>query len=309
MQVRSDEVPMTSDELQQSLFGAILQGDEGTLTELCNAHADAIVAQFPNWRRVPANLRANERAVQGWGHCLMTLATLFESAGIPDLMESLTGGADNLITRWTRTFTHADALARNGDYAASTEVLSSIAAEMEGAHGPIVDDYRPKVYGLLGTNAFHLGQPDEAMRFTTHALEDCRRSGDAAGVRAYTENRRVLAVAAMAESYDEHSVRVRRIRASIARAQDLSDDARFDQSNDILGDVIADIMSAGDGPGSEYAAKAFGLCGLNCLRIGDAAGARGHTITALAHCRTSGDADGVRVYTANLAHLDQSGND
>jgi tetratricopeptide (TPR) repeat protein len=297
---------MTPEELQQSLFNAILQDDQQTVIDLCNAHADAIVENFPAWKKVPANVRANEQAVQAWGHCLMTLANLFESAGIPDLMESLTGGADNVITRWTRTVAHATALAKNGDYLASTELLAPVAAEMEGAQGNVVDDYRAKVYGLLGTNAFHLGRPEEARRLTTLALEECRRTNDAAGVRTYTENLRVLAVATMADSTEEHSARVRRIRAAIAQAQDLSDLARFDQSNDLLDTALADIRAAGNGPGSEYAGKAFGLLGLNFLRIGDAARAREHTVTALEHCRAKDDTDGIRIYTANLANLDRS---
>ena len=298
---------MTPAQLQQALFTAILQGDNKTVADLCNAHVDAIIEYFPSWTKIPADVRNSERDVQAWAHCLMTLASLFESGGISELMDILTGGADGLITRWQRTFTNATALADSGDYSASTGLLLTLAAEMEGAQGNLVDDYRPKVYGLLGTNAFHLGRHDDARQFTTRALQECRRIGDAAGVRAYTENLRVLAVAARADSADDDSVRVRRVRSLIARAQDLSDDARFDQSNDLLDAALAEIKAAGDGPGSEYAGKAFGLLGLNCLRIGDAARARLHTMTALEYCRAQEDADGIRVYTANLAHLDQSG--
>jgi len=298
-------LPMTPYELQHALFTAILQEDDETLCNLCSEHAAAIVEHFPAWKRVPAEVRDNPQAVKAWGHCLMTLATLFESEGIPDLMEHLTGGAENVIVRWQRAFAHAGALAQNAQYEASSRLLETMAGELEGAQGDIVDDYRPKVYGLLGTNAFHLHRDEDAQRLTQRALEECRRIGDASGVRAYTENLRVLAAAAATRSTDERSVRMLRIRASIARAQDLSDEARFDQSNDLLSDAIADIDAAGDGPGGEYAGKAYGLLGLNCLRLGDRERARIHTTKALDCCRARNDADGIRFYTVNLAHLDR----
>ena len=294
---------MTPQELQQSLFNAILEGDGGTLNDLCNQYTAAIVEHFSNWTKAPPAIRANPQAVQAWGHCLMTLAQLFESAGIPDLMERLTGGADSV--RWRKTFTRANAVAQNGEYAASSQLLEALVRELDGAQGAIVDDYRSKAYGLLGTNAFRLGREDEARRLTSRALEECRRIGDASGVRTYIENLRVLAAAEATRSTDARTIRLLRIRASVARAQDLSDDARFDQSNDVLGTAIADIEAAGDGPGSEYAGKAYGLLGLNCLRLGDMVRARTHTTRALECCRSQNDADGIRIYTANLGHLDR----
>ena len=297
--------PTTPTELRDALFTAILQEDADRLMTLCNDYGGAIVEHFATWTKVPPEVRGHEQSMQAWAHCLMTLARLFEDNGVPDLMERLTGGADNPIVRWRDTFARASALAQAGDYEASSQLLANLSAEMKGAQGDIVDDYLPKAYGLLGTNAFHLGRHDEAVRFTRQALDDCRRSGDTAGVRAYTENLRVLAAAAAAASTDEASVRLCRIRASLARAQDLSDDARFDQSNDLLEEVLAEIAAAGDRPGREYRGKALGLLGLNCLRLGDSARARTHTTAALEDCRTRADGDGVRIYTANLAHLDR----
>jgi len=296
---------MKSTELQQSLFTAILQGNDLALKDICNKHADAILEYFPSWTQVPPAVAANPQAVQAWVHCLQTLATLFESVGIPDLMKHLTGDLVNICVRWQKTIARAKGLAQHGQYAASTELLEGLARELDHAQGNIVDDYRPKVYGLLGMNAFHLGHDDDAQRLTNRALEDCRRAGDASGVRVYTENLRVLAAAAATRSTDERDVRMLRIRAAIARAQDLSDDARFDQSNDALDTAIADIDAAGDGPGSEYAGKAYGLLGLNWLRLGDAAHARALTTKALEYCRSRNDADGVRTYASNLAHLDR----
>jgi tetratricopeptide (TPR) repeat protein len=290
--------------LRDALFAAILKGDDETLTALCNRYAAAIVEYFPEWTTVPVELRTNQDVMRAWGQCLMTLASLFEDQGIPDLMERLTGGAEDLFVRWRNTLAHASALAEAAEFAASSEVLSGLVAELERAQGDIVDNYRPKAYGLLGANAFQLGRYEEALRFTKMAVEDCRRSGDTAGVRAYTENLRILSVAVSTASDDEASLRLRRIRATIARAQDASDDGRFDQSNTLIDEALADIAAAQDGPGGEYRGKALGLLGLNHFRLGDTSRAHEHTSAALDACRAHADADGIRIYEANLARID-----
>jgi hypothetical protein len=297
--------PTTSDELRNALFTAILQGDDNGLDALCKQYAGAVVDHFEEWKKVPAEIRADEQSTRAWVHCVMTIATLFEAHGIPTLMQQLSGGSDNLIERWRGTLARAIALSQNGDYDASNELLEPLRVELVGAQGDVVDEFRPKTFGTLGKNAFYLGRRQQAVNFMRMALDDCTRSGDAAGVRAYSENLRVLTAASAAESDDAASLRLLRIRALIARAQDLSDAARYDQSCDSLDQTLREIDAAGDGPGSEYRGKALGLLGLNRFRMGDRSKAREHTAAALEDCRTRSDADGVRAYSANLAYLEK----
>jgi tetratricopeptide (TPR) repeat protein len=162
-----------------------------------------------------------------------------------------------------------------------------------------VDDYRPKVFGLVGSNFFKLGDRDQALKYTELALNECKRSGDAEGVRVYTENLRVLSAAIFAESADQESVRLRRIRSAIARAQDLSDSARFDLSSSVLDEVLNDI-GADKNAAAEYRGKVYGLLGLNSYRLGQIESARSYTEKALEECDTTSDVEGIRVYTANL---------
>jgi hypothetical protein len=295
--------PRTPDELRDALFDAILRGDDDSLLALCNQYQAAIAQFFPTWTTVPPELRGDEQAVRVWAHCLMTLAELFDANGIPDLMERLTGRDDNPLLRWQDTYAQADALASSGRYEDSTRLLSSMLDELGGAQGSAVDEIRPKVYGLLGSNAFHVGDLGEAERLTGLALEDCRRSGDHDGVRTYTENIRVLHAAAAAEAGDEPSRRLLRIRAALARAQDLSDQARYDRSNSVLHDVLTEITAAADGPGADLRAKALGLLGLNHHRLGNHARAVEFTTAALDESRFRGDDHGVRVYTLNSNQL------
>ncbi|HKI00785.1 MAG TPA: hypothetical protein VKK31_02280 [Thermoanaerobaculia bacterium] len=295
--------PKTSEELRAALFTAILDDDSETFLRFCTGYASAIIENFGDWTRVPEEARKDPEAVQAWGHCLMTLARIFADGGLPQLMERLTGGSDNPIIRWRNAFSRAGQLSQAGEYDASNEVLLRIAADMEGARGPAVDDYLPKVFGLLGSNFFRLGNPRQALEYTQLALEDCQRSGDAEGVRVYAENLRVLAAAASAESGEEASARLRRIRGGIARAQDLSDDARFDLSNSVLDEVLTEIGSADEATGAEYRGKIYGLLGLNHFRLNDSACARSYTERALEECDAASDSEGIRVYTANLSLL------
>jgi tetratricopeptide (TPR) repeat protein len=296
---------MTSTELRDALFTAILAQQNDALIAVCNQNVAEIVEHFGEWAIVPVAVRSDREALQRYGHCLMILAKLFEANGMPQLMERIAGGGDNIIVRWRNAYTQAKALADGGNYEESSRLLVELRARMEGAQGPVVDNYRPKILGLLGWNAFYRGRRDEAVEMTNLALADCRRIDDFTGIRAYTENLQVLAVAVTAESSDEGSVRLRRIRASLARAQDLSDDARFDQSNDLLEAALADIKSAEAGSGLEYHGKALGLLGLNFFRMGDMDAAREHTTNALAECQRRADIDGERIYSENLQRIDK----
>lgn len=293
----------TPDELRNALFDAILQGADDRVLALCNRYAAAIVEHFQKWTSLPPEVRADERAVQAWAHCLMTLADLFEANGIPDLMDRLTGRADNPIRRWQDTFARADALASTGRYDESTRLLCSMLDELRGAQGNAVDDILPKIYGMLGSNAFHVGDRREAERLTRLALEECRQSGDRGGVSTYTENLHMLQAAEAAEADDEPSRRLLRIRATLARAQDLSDQARYDRSNAVLHDALAEITAAANGPGADLRAKALGLLGLNYHRLGNRPHALEYTRVALDDCRSRGDDLGIRVYTLNMTHL------
>jgi tetratricopeptide (TPR) repeat protein len=295
--------PTTPEELQWALFQASRSADAETMMRLVNDYDQVILQNFAQWARVPEQLREDHTEVEAYGRFLMLVARLFERAGMPTLMERLAGNENNPIIRWRNSFNRAEQLGKSGDLTESNQLLFELIDDMKGAEGSAIDDYRPKILGLIGSNYFHLGNADEALRYTKAALEECRRSGDASGVRIYTENLQVLSVAASADSLDEKSVRVRRIRASIARAQDLSDEARYDLSNSILEEVLAEIGLSGKTTGAEYRGKVFGLLGLNCYRLANYEPARTYTENALKECSAAEDADGIRVYTANLAAI------
>jgi hypothetical protein len=59
----------------------------------------------------------------------------------------------------------------------------------------VTDEYRGKVYGLLGLNLFRLADPAQARYYTELALQHCTRVGDEQGARIYSFNLQVISKA------------------------------------------------------------------------------------------------------------------
>jgi hypothetical protein len=91
-------------------------------------------------------------------------------------------------------------------------------------------------------------------------------------------------------------------RTAILRAQRLSDQGRFQDSNVIL----AAVLSAG-GPSRRFRAKLLGLMGLNHHWLGEAEAALDCTRAAFRAATDAADRDGVRIYGASLAFLEAAG--
>jgi hypothetical protein len=175
---------------------------------------------------------------------------------------------------------------------------------MENYIGSAMDQYRPKVYGLLGTNYFWLRDLSNARKYTLLALEDCRRTGDEEGVRTYTENMALFSSGSDHGDSQAATPPVIRFRKEIARAQDLSDEVRYEESNEVLEAVLRKMNSLPVGSQEAFRGKVYGLLGLNLFRLGQMTDSRQYTELALKHCKQDGDEDGVRIYTLNIAVID-----
>lgn len=279
-------------ELRAALFKAILQRDGDKFTALCNKHAQSILEHFDDWRRPPETIRDNPEEMSAWGHCLIRIAEAFESAGHPQLLVSLVGDTeDNPISRWTNAFPKAHGLSDTGNYKQSNATLLEVVDEMRGSTGTAIDELRPKIYGLLGTNYFRMEDLANARHYTELALMDCERTGDLEGVAVYTEN---LAMLLTTESNSPTA----HCRKTIAKAQDFSDQFRYERSNALLRDVIEDIKANTEL--RPYRSKVYGLMGSNYYRLDDIQHAKDYTELAIQSCKEDGDDKGVRVYTENL---------
>ena len=282
-----------SQTLRDSLFTAIRQGDSDKFVALCNKHGSSIFEHFDKWKRPPEAIRQTPEEMNAWAHCLVTIAKAFESAGYPELFASLTGDTgDNPITGWTNAFANAHQMSEIGRYKESNATLLQILDEMKQTMGgSAVDRYRPKIYGLLGSNYFRMEDFGKAKRYTDLALADCERTGDREGVSVYTDTLATL-LAADSNSQAAHC------RKTIAKAQDFSDELQQERSNGLLREVIKEIEK---NPELRfYRAKVYGLMGSNYYHLDDMQHAREYTELAIKICKAEGDDKGVRIYKENL---------
>jgi hypothetical protein len=292
--------------LREALFSAIDRNNEKEFIRLCNENRRLLVESFEQWKKVPESILDRAPEVNAYLTPLLTIAQYFLSIGEPVLMAHLIGDRNNNhIVRWRDTMIEAHARTVAGDYSQSNDLLLGVLSEMENFEGSAIDQYRPRVYGLLGTNCFSLRDLPNARKYTALALEDCRRTGDEEGVRTYTENMALFSGDSRAATLP-----VVRVRKEIARAQDLSDDVRYEESNAVLEAVLREMNSLQVGSQESFRCKLYGLLGLNLFRLGQMTDARHYTELALKHCKQDGDEEGVRIYSRNIAvieSVDRSG--
>jgi len=264
------------------------------------------VRSFRSWSRAPEEIRNDQQAVDKWIQAVATLAEVLHALGYPEPLETIMpAGSANPINRWRYLFIRARQLSDAGDFAASSSELRTLLTDMRGSTGSGVDDIQTKVFGLLGTNAIHLGHIPEALQHTEEALRRCVAAGDREGVRIYTENLDVILVAKEVEEGTLAGRQLTYCRERIAFAQDLSDARRHQASNDVLHELLDEVVE-GDTAGVRYLGKICGLLGLNFFWLGDLPAARRFTELGLAECRQRQDTAGDRIYSANLDVIDNS---
>jgi hypothetical protein len=289
--------------LREALFSAIQRNNEDEFIRLCNENRRLLVESFDQWRRVPESLLDRPLEVNAYLTGLVTIARYFSAIGEPGLMVGLIGdGNNNPIVRWREMMTEAHARTAAGDYVFSKDLLLKVLSEMEHMDGTAIDEYRSRVYGLLGTNFFSLRDLPNARKYTALALEECKRVGDGEGVRTYTENMALFSSATdQGDILEPPTLPVARFRRQIARAQDLSDDVRYVESNDLLQATLREMDSLLIGSHESFRGKLYGLLGLNLFRLGKLKEAEHYTQLALTHCTRNADEEGIRIYSVNIA--------
>jgi hypothetical protein len=293
---------MTPQALLAALRDASARRDEAALVALANAHAAEILEHFGRWLTVPEEIRADAAAVQAWAEPLVLLAQMFEASGYPQLMQRLQGGVGDVLQRWESELARAERYVAAGHYAQVSPLVEPLLPELERAGGPAVDALRARACALLARVQVEQGEHAGGEAWMQRALAAAVAAEDYASIRRYRSDLRVMRVIAAAGREDGEGQDLLRLRAAIAAAQALSDAARFAESNATLGALQAQADYAALLP--EFAGKIHGLLGLNCARLGDYAAAREHTAQALEHCRRDADLDGVRIYEANLQHIE-----
>lgn len=294
-------------QLHQALYAAIEANDVEALNSLIQSHFDDVVAEFPSWTRVPAEIRADQNAASRYVQSLIAIAQVFEAAGEPSLIERLVGPEEtNPIVQWNRRLSHAQALSDAGDYAESDRQLEDMLAEMEAATGPAVEHLRPKILGRLGFNALHEQDYATALDYTAQAYDGCVASDDEEGRVAYYENLMSLQAIHALDAEPACGQRLLDLRRLVVRAQDSTDSGRYQAGIELLYKALSLIQSQhNDRRFQALLPKVYGLLGFDEYKLGGTAKAREYTARALKESETIEDMDGVRIYAANLEAIDR----
>jgi len=293
-------------DLHQALYAAIEENNADAFNNLVQRYFDEIMVEFDSWATVPESIRADQEAATRYVQSLIAIAKAFESAGEPALIERLVGSDENNpIVRWNRHLSHAQALSEVGEYAACSNQLKEVLAEMEDVTGTAVVDLQPKIFGRLGFNALHEQDYDAALDYTTRAYDACLAAQDEDGIITYYENLMSLRVIQAFKVEPERGQLLLRMRRFIAQAQDSADAGRYQASTDKLFQALSIIQNHSDDElFRAHLPKVYGLLGFNGYRLGNVPEAREHTALALKESGINRDADGVRIYTANLEVID-----
>jgi tetratricopeptide (TPR) repeat protein len=290
------------------LLQQLLEAESAAQVEgLVAANFEAVLAAFPGWTTVPAQIRADPAALNRYGNTIIRVAQLLKARGHPGPLRALHGERDNNpVYRWQDAFTRSQALAAADRHTESIEVLSSLLAELDQMSGSALDDMRAKVFGALGTVWFQAGDISQAFHWTQRALQACVANDDTQGISTYRQNLQVLDALHLPTVDPQAGARLLQTRRLIASAQAASDDFDYAESNQILDQALAIIEKGDEHLRSSFAGKIYGLRGWNHFHLGDKRAARADTERALAECRAADDPDGVRIYTANVASLSRT---
>lgn len=89
----------------------------------------------------------------------------------------------------------------------------------------------------------------------------------------------------------------------LLHAQQLRAEGRYAASDDVIAPLLAELRSARGTAVTALIGKTLGLAGANAFDRGDHQAALRLTDEALRECERSGDAEGVAIYTQNLATI------
>jgi tetratricopeptide (TPR) repeat protein len=176
------------DELRRLLLEAAAN-DDPAFAQLCRQHRETIRQEFPAWCGIPEPLRHDRPRTEQYVQGIVAVARFFaEHLGQPELMQRLSGGGDNPLTRWQRSLKQAQSWMAEVRYRESVTLLTDALIDTRRLTGSGADALLPMTFGLLGECYFQCGEAARALAPTEKALEICTRTGDAEGCITYLGN-------------------------------------------------------------------------------------------------------------------------
>ena len=114
--------------LLEALLQAAAANDSARLQALCQAHQEAVLRHFDEWRRVPAGMRAQPAALDRYALGLMAVAQCFDKQlHRPELLRLLIGTeASNPLTLWQHRLADVRRLFKQLRYGDAKDLLTKL---------------------------------------------------------------------------------------------------------------------------------------------------------------------------------------
>lgn len=181
--------PQTPSEVLDALVSAYTRRKWKRISALCECHEQTIRENFSKWTTVPESIRHDRQRVDAYVHTLITVGQAFESAGIPELLQSMIGDEQsNPMLTWNDDLERAQTLINSNEFEDAIDLLTERLRIHEGHTGTGMEHFVPRTHGMLGIAHFRAGDTATARKHTETALAICRTIGDTDGVTTYTNN-------------------------------------------------------------------------------------------------------------------------
>jgi tetratricopeptide (TPR) repeat protein len=198
------ERDVAPDDLRERLLAAIQADDFDTADRLLTRYGNTIRTTFAEWRKPPAHVLSDPTRWQQYVRGLWIVAQVFERRGDRSLVAALTDGSP--FEKWNNCIGDAKRLTAEGRTDEAMTVLNELLTEIEGIQGNAAEHYRPAILGSLGVALAKAGRREEAIATTRRALDLCRATGDEEGIKAYTNNLKILGTFDIPRSSGDRSV-------------------------------------------------------------------------------------------------------
>jgi hypothetical protein len=194
-------------DLRQTLVESFATGDYDRFLDVLSRNLDAVARANTTWDWVepPDSVRADAAALDTWRRAMFAITEILRQAGRlrrPEFQRARIRRVGPPTMRdgrpvfppvkeigedeEARTYRDAQERADDGDYDASTALITTLREDMSGARDPIVGHLDSQARALQADNALHRREYAAAMAYAEEAIRRFRRRHDEAGVARYT---------------------------------------------------------------------------------------------------------------------------
>lgn len=180
----------TCNDLRLKLINAAQSMDKVSFLNLCKDNLKQIEQEYLTWNNVPKEYRNDKEKLNWWVNSMVYIGEALEEIGFSGLLDLLMqrNSDKNILEDYQDSYLKAQQMYDDQKYEESILILRSLLDQIKGLKGSLVDNLKPRIFGLLGTNYYQIGVKDKAIDYTNLAIRECEETNDLEGVKIYKGN-------------------------------------------------------------------------------------------------------------------------